>query len=637
MAYTPQVWTDGSAGGTPLSAARLTVMETGIEDADTRLGVLETTGGSIGPQGETGPQGAPGVDGDDGATGPAGLTPDTTGQYRLMDFGTVDLTGATDATAVLNAALAAMYAGGGGTLIFPSGRILITGQIVIPNDGGGVPAGTAAKQPSVVWQGQGGFHTGQISPVLGGTRLLMRYQDATYNMAKVVTRGLGRLAVRDITFEDDTAAATTPFIFTTCTTLLVHACAFVGALAATPAQDAIVLGGTKKQYVELIYDDFDSAFQGYGTIISSCYFNNIRRAVFGRSYCNGTVVKDGWYDKGCGTNLTNGGCIEFNAGLDTNVPIASSDTCAANVVTGNTMNGIKGYAHQVKLTGAYLTNVAFNGGFDQGHNTSYVSLVGCYSFVDNGAVTRTTIATIAIGNMMSGVNKPQIYEDTASLNKNTTIGAESSVWNAQSLFRALVTARQRMTFQDDDPAWVANTNRFLEAIRPASYGADPSGVAWRLFGSGRVEVRPLDGGWHTRYSTVANVVHSEVLSYGKDWNGSNQPLTMRAGGTTSQPLNFKAYSHKFWDYNIGASGTVRMTIGAAIDGFALGAASDITVQRDATNSLAVNRPVKTLAVATGSRPTPAAAGVGAQIFDTTLSLPIWSTGTTWVNAAGTTV
>jgi hypothetical protein len=42
VAYSPQTWTDGSAGGTPISAARLTVMETGIEDADTRLTSLET-------------------------------------------------------------------------------------------------------------------------------------------------------------------------------------------------------------------------------------------------------------------------------------------------------------------------------------------------------------------------------------------------------------------------------------------------------------------------------------------------------------------------------------------------------------------------------------------------------------------
>lgn len=33
MPYTPQTWSDGSAGGTPLSAARLTAMENGIRDA----------------------------------------------------------------------------------------------------------------------------------------------------------------------------------------------------------------------------------------------------------------------------------------------------------------------------------------------------------------------------------------------------------------------------------------------------------------------------------------------------------------------------------------------------------------------------------------------------------------------------
>lgn len=37
MAYTKQTWVDGSAGGTPISAARLTHMENGIDDADIRL------------------------------------------------------------------------------------------------------------------------------------------------------------------------------------------------------------------------------------------------------------------------------------------------------------------------------------------------------------------------------------------------------------------------------------------------------------------------------------------------------------------------------------------------------------------------------------------------------------------------
>jgi hypothetical protein len=39
--------------------------------------------------------------------------------------------------------------------------------------------------------------------------------------------------------------------------------------------------------------------------------------------------------------------------------------------------------------------------------------------------------------------------------------------------------------------------------------------------------------------------------------------------------------------------------------------------------------------ATGSRPTPAEAGVGGHFYDTTLSIPVWSDGTNWRDATGT--
>jgi hypothetical protein len=42
LPYTPQTWSDSPSTSTPLSAARLTVMETGIEDADTRITAIET-------------------------------------------------------------------------------------------------------------------------------------------------------------------------------------------------------------------------------------------------------------------------------------------------------------------------------------------------------------------------------------------------------------------------------------------------------------------------------------------------------------------------------------------------------------------------------------------------------------------
>lgn len=48
-------------------------------------------------------------------------------------------------------------------------------------------------------------------------------------------------------------------------------------------------------------------------------------------------------------------------------------------------------------------------------------------------------------------------------------------------------------------------------------------------------------------------------------------------------------------------------------------------------------PVKVFSAVTGSRPTASAAGVGAHMFDTTLGKPIWSDGTNWKDATGTTV
>ena len=47
--------------------------------------------------------------------------------------------------------------------------------------------------------------------------------------------------------------------------------------------------------------------------------------------------------------------------------------------------------------------------------------------------------------------------------------------------------------------------------------------------------------------------------------------------------------------------------------------------------------VQTGAVATGSRPSASTAGAGAMVFDTTLNKPIWSDGTNWRDATGTTV
>lgn len=59
--------------------------------------------------------------------------------------------------------------------------------------------------------------------------------------------------------------------------------------------------------------------------------------------------------------------------------------------------------------------------------------------------------------------------------------------------------------------------------------------------------------------------------------------------------------------------------------------------RRSDGRVTVFAPLQTQGYATGSRPTPSAAGIGGTIFDTTLNKPIWSTGSAWVDATGAAV
>ncbi len=52
---------------------------------------------------------------------------------------------------------------------------------------------------------------------------------------------------------------------------------------------------------------------------------------------------------------------------------------------------------------------------------------------------------------------------------------------------------------------------------------------------------------------------------------------------------------------------------------------------------AAGEALRTGVATTGSRPAATAVPVGAQFYDSTLGVPIWSNGTVWKDAAGTTV
>ena len=64
MAFEPDKWADGEAGGTPITAAELNRIEA--------AGAAKAQRGEKGPKGDDGPQGPPGADGKDGAKGDKG-------------------------------------------------------------------------------------------------------------------------------------------------------------------------------------------------------------------------------------------------------------------------------------------------------------------------------------------------------------------------------------------------------------------------------------------------------------------------------------------------------------------------------------------------------------------------------------
>lgn len=218
----------------------------------------------------------------------------TTGQVR-----SAAQADGTDQTALLQAEIDALMAAGGGTLLLPAGTIVLDGTITLHNDGA-----TPPKQAALMLQGTGPHWSGRGTTPVGGTTLDIRGTDTH---GKIKTNGLGFLGLRDLTLRD-TSSDTTPFLYTTNTTLHVSGCAFVGSRSGVSCdQDAIILGGPNQ--VEG-FAGWDDGFQGYGTVIEDCFFHGIRRGVVGQAFCNAVKVSRLTAWTTCGNPA--GGFIEWD-------------------------------------------------------------------------------------------------------------------------------------------------------------------------------------------------------------------------------------------------------------------------------------------------------------------------------------
>lgn len=316
--------------------------------------------------------------------------------------------GVTDNTAALTAALATVYTAGGGTIAFPTGTFLISGQITIPNDGS-TTFNNGPLQPSIRITGSGAagglvpggggavtpFGSG---PAYGGTVLNMTFNAS---VGKIKTLGNGPLELDHITF-CDTGSDTAAFVYSTNTTVNIHDCTFLGtAVGTATTNDAIVLGGAS-----ITPSGNDNApFQGYGSVITNCWFEKVRRALFGGSYCNSVVFSENtiWSSSG----YTTGGAVE----------LGSTGAAQANYIAGNLIEATN-YAYGIRVINGNNNKIIGNDCWDP--------TGGRFS----GAVRFETGAggNTVIGGIISPGTTPYISD--AGTGSNAFFGARDPIFSA---------------------------------------------------------------------------------------------------------------------------------------------------------------------------------------------------------------
>lgn len=306
---------------------------------------------------------------DDGTKVTAPLADKGGAVYNVYAYGI--LPNGSDMTSAMVSLLATVYAAGGGTIQFNTGTYRFNSQLPIPHSTVLLPT-----QPSLKIIGAGAFSAGAGSGVvIGGTILDIRLVGDSATPF-IDTRGIGALEITGITFQAGANLGNTPFIKTTNTTLWIHHNAFVGFNSGASAnQDAIILGG-----VDAVADStVQSSFQGYGTVIDNNYFDRISAGVYGKRYCNGTVISNNTFWNKCG------GAVGTAAILFDSFDAGQSD--AGNVIENNLIE-MPNYTYGIYFRrNVQLSTVTGNNFYDEGVGSVagiYISANSVYNYIQEG-------------------------------------------------------------------------------------------------------------------------------------------------------------------------------------------------------------------------------------------------------------
>lgn len=451
-------------------------------------------------------------------------------------------TDGTDQTAVVQAELDALYDAGGGTLVLPSSPLgavpIKVSKLTLKNDGAAL-----AKMPTIGLRGQGMHWSGRGTAPQGGTIIEFTGTD-TYGLLK--SNALGALVIEGITFRNTTPANSTPFIYTTNTTVLASRNAFYGAKAGTACdQDAIILGGPNQIEGASGWTD---GFQGYGTVIRENFFSGIRTCVKGQAFANAVIVRDNTVWTTCG-NPT-GAAIEWDGR-----PTTGTQSDAGNVISDNLIE-LPNYKYGIDLKRACAKFVLrHNNFYDPGPSAVAGIHIGATDCTDN--IIHEGFTTAGLASIADSGTRTWFYTSAQGIYSTlppADFRDDAYPLKAASLIagKAVVQAR----------AAQSDASKVLEVKRSALEGTNPGASIWYVKQNGEVQIDPTAAGGGNWYAGLARMTGG-----GRNWLGvggaagadvgGNMEIDSGPGGSylTLRHYGVRLYSHTgAHQFTLGAGG-----------------------------------------------------------------------------------
>jgi hypothetical protein len=384
-----------------------------------------------------------------------------------------DTTGATDCASIINSALASLYAAGGGTLYFPIGVYRVDSAITIPGD-----SATPQKSVPISFVGEGARWVGRNVSPTGGSVLDLR---ATDTYGKIKSNSLHLLSFSGLTFTDG-AGTSTPFIYTTNATLNIDACAFWGSKSSAWDQDAIILGGANQVEGGQGWDD---GFQGYGTVIKDSYFAKLRRAIYGRAFCNAVNIINNTVWSSCGDNA--GAAIEINGR-----PTTGSGVAAGNYIAGNLIE-LVGYKYGIMLNYA-SENVLIGNGFYDATGVTTASVRFEANANSNFVISAYDASSISdINGSDSSLPNRVLTQKQASIGKLGPVSFPDSNYPT-TIRKPVMSGWDATAFTVQPGSSIADGSTLIKVLRSAAESTNPAAVIMSLVQSGTLTLRGSSAG-----------------------------------------------------------------------------------------------------------------------------------------------